>query len=124
MSVYLINHLRIPGGIPNEEGLAYLERVESTVRPYGGKWLAQGGVHVFEGAWQGAVVLLEFETVADVQRWYNSPDYQRILHLRTNSAVSDLIVVEGVAAGFSPGGLARGIRAAKNKQPTEVDWLD
>jgi hypothetical protein len=24
MSTYLINHLRIPGGIPNEEGVSYL----------------------------------------------------------------------------------------------------
>jgi len=30
----LINHLRIPGGVPNEAGLRYLERVEATVKPY------------------------------------------------------------------------------------------
>jgi len=124
MSVYLINHLRIPGGIPNEEGLSYLERVESTVKPYGGKWLAQGGVHVFEGSWEGSVVLMEFDNLADVQRWYNSAAYQRILRLRTNNAISDLVVVEGVAAGFSPAGLAREIRAVKDRQPLEVDWLD
>ena len=44
MSAYLINHLRIPGGVPNEAGLSYLEQVESTVKTYGGKWLAQGAV--------------------------------------------------------------------------------
>jgi uncharacterized protein (DUF1330 family) len=43
MSTYLINHLRIPGGIPNAEGLSYLEQVEATAKPYGGEWLAQGG---------------------------------------------------------------------------------
>ncbi len=42
MSAYLINHLRIPGGVPNEEGLSYPEQVESTVKAYGGRWLAQG----------------------------------------------------------------------------------
>ncbi len=36
MSTYLINHLRIPGGVPNEEGLSYLEQVEATVAPFGG----------------------------------------------------------------------------------------
>jgi len=53
MSAYLINHLRIPGDMLNEEGLLYLERVESTVKAYGGKWLAQGDVRVVEGAWPG-----------------------------------------------------------------------
>ena len=37
MSTYLINHLRIPGGVPNKEGLRYLEQVECTARPYGGR---------------------------------------------------------------------------------------
>jgi hypothetical protein len=30
MSTYLINHLRIPGDVPKEEGLAYLEQVGDT----------------------------------------------------------------------------------------------
>ena len=55
MSTYLINHLRVPGGVPNEEGLSYLEQVEATVKGYGGKWLAQGEVEVVEGAWPGSV---------------------------------------------------------------------
>jgi len=50
MSTYLINHLRSPGDIPNEEGLSYLE--QSTAKPCGGKWLAQD-VRVIEGAWPG-----------------------------------------------------------------------
>src|SRR2546422_4564898 len=29
----LINHLRIPGGVPNDEGLSYLEQVEATEGP-------------------------------------------------------------------------------------------
>jgi len=53
MTTYLINHLRIPGGIPNEEGLSYLEQVERTVKAYGGEWLAQGDVRVLEGTWPG-----------------------------------------------------------------------
>ena len=53
MTTCLVNHLRIPGGIPREEGLKYLEQVEETVRPFGGKWLAQGDVEVVEGAWPG-----------------------------------------------------------------------
>jgi hypothetical protein len=35
MSAYLINHLRIPGGMPNQEGWSYLEQVEAIVKAYG-----------------------------------------------------------------------------------------
>lgn len=42
MTTYLINHLRIPGDIPNEVALSYLEQVEATVAPFEGKWLAMG----------------------------------------------------------------------------------
>jgi uncharacterized protein (DUF1330 family) len=113
MSTYLINHLRIPGGIPNAEGLSYLEHVEATAKPYGGEWLAQGGVHVLEGAWPGAAVLMRFPTLSDAMNWYNSPDYQKILPLRVNNAVSDLVLVDGVGRDFTVAGLAREIRRAK-----------
>jgi uncharacterized protein (DUF1330 family) len=42
MSTYLISHLRIPAGVPNEQGLSYLEQVEETLIPFGGTYLAQG----------------------------------------------------------------------------------
>ena len=112
MSTYLINHLRIPGGVPNAEGLDYLDRVENTVKQYGGKWLAQGEPHIVEGAWPGSVVLIEFPSLADAQNWYKSPEYQKILHLRTDNSISDLILVEGVAAGFTVAGFAQQVRAA------------
>jgi len=108
----LINHLRIPGGVPNEPGLSYLEQLESTARPYGGRWLAQGDVEVVEGAWPGAVVLMEFPSMADPRNWYRSPEYRKILPLRVKNAISDLIFVEGVAPGFTVAGFARQIRAA------------
>src|SRR4051812_17474405 len=57
MKTYLINHLRIPGDIPNETALSYLEQVEATVAPHGGKFLAMGAGDVTEGAWPGSVVL-------------------------------------------------------------------
>jgi uncharacterized protein (DUF1330 family) len=63
MAAYLVNHLRIPNGIPKPEGLEYLERVEATFTPYGGRWLVlDAQVDVVEGAWPGSVVLMEFRT--------------------------------------------------------------
>ena len=117
MSAYLINHLRIPGGIPNFEGLDYLEQVESTAKPHGAKWLAQGDVNVVEGAWPGSVVLLEFPSLTDAQKWYDSPEYRKIRHLRINNSINDLILVEGVSPDFTVAGFAQQIRAAIASPP-------
>jgi uncharacterized protein (DUF1330 family) len=113
MTTYLINHLRIPGGVPTEDGLAYLEQVEATAAPYGGKWLAiDAQVQVVEGAWPGSVVLMEFPDMASATNWYGSTEYQKILPLRTSHSVSDLILVDGVEPGFMAAGYAQRIRAA------------
>lgn len=112
MSTYLINHLRIPGGVPNEQGLSYLEQVEATAKPYGAKWLAQGEADAVEGVWPGTVVLMEFPDRAAATGWYNSPEYQKILPLRVNNSISDLILIDGVDADFTVAGFAGQIRAA------------
>jgi uncharacterized protein (DUF1330 family) len=112
MTAYLINHLRIPGGVPNEEALSYLEQVESTAKPYGGTWLAQGEPQVVEGVWPGLVVLLEFPGITDARNWYNSGEYQKIVDLRANNTISDLILVDGLASDFSVAGFAQQVRAA------------
>lgn len=112
MTAYLINHLRLPGGKPSPEGLDYLEQVERTAKPYGARWLAQGDVNVVEGAWPGSVVLMEFPSLAEARNWYNSAEYQKILHLRVDHAISDLILVEGVGPDFTVAGFAQQIRAA------------
>src|ERR1700724_3506575 len=52
MTTYLINHLRIPGGVPNEEGLSYLEQLKRRRTAGGGR---RRGVQVFEGSWPGSV---------------------------------------------------------------------
>ncbi|MEV6649867.1 DUF1330 domain-containing protein [Streptomyces sp. NPDC051219] len=82
MSTYLINHLRIPGGVPKE------------------------------GGWLGSAVLIEFPDMAKGKEWYNSPEYQQIPSLRTDHTISDLILVEGVGPDFTPAGYAQQIRGA------------
>lgn len=112
MSTYLINHLRIPGGVPNEQGLTYLEHVEETARPFGGRWLAQGEGEVVEGTWPGTVVLMEFPSMEDARNWYDSPAYRAIRPLRTDNSISDLILVDGVGPDYTVAGFAQDVRAA------------
>ncbi|XHS76914.1 DUF1330 domain-containing protein [Burkholderiaceae bacterium UC74_6] len=115
MKTYLVNHLRIPGGVPNQDALAYLEAVEATAAPFGGKWLAQGPPSVLEGAWPGAVVLMEFPSRQAAVTWYASPQYQAILPLRTRNAVSDLILVDELPEGFSLKDFAGEVRRARQE---------
>jgi uncharacterized protein (DUF1330 family) len=113
VSTYLVNHLRIPGNVPNEEALEYLERVEATFKPYGGKWLVLG-MHdeVMEGGWQGSVVLMRFPDMDTAKAWYWSAEYQAIIELRTRNVISDLILVDEVAPEFTSAGYAREVRGA------------
>ncbi|MEQ4304813.1 DUF1330 domain-containing protein [Plantactinospora sp. B6F1] len=82
------------------EIVEYIERIEATMAPYGGRYLVHGGQLVgHEGTWNGDVVLLEFPDLASAQEWYGSPDYQAILPLRTAHATSMVALVEGVPEG-------------------------
>ena len=113
MTTYLINHLRIPNEVPNGAGLEYLEKVEATFQPYGGKWLVLGQHdEVLEGAWPGSVILMEFPDRNAANTWYHSSAYQEILHLRTDNVVSDIILVDQVAPDFTSAGFAQQVRAA------------
>ena len=115
MSTYLINHLRIPADMPNAEGLDYLEQVEATVEPYGGKWLAQGQGDVIEGVWPGSVVLMEFPDRAAAKAWYDSAAYRAIRPLRVRNAISDIILIDQLPEGFTIKGFAAGLRDAIRK---------
>jgi uncharacterized protein (DUF1330 family) len=82
------------------------------VKPYGGRWLAQGDVQVVEGAWPGSVVLMEFPSLAEANKWYNSPEYQKIAHLRTGNMISDMILVDAVGPDYTVAGFAQQVRSA------------
>jgi len=56
---------------------------------------------------------MEFPSMANAQRWYSSPEYQEILPLRVNNAISDLVLVEGVGPDFTVAGFARHVRALR-----------
>lgn len=110
MTAYLINHLRQPGEV-NPEVLDYLDQVQATLDPFGGRFVVQGGgLEVLEGAWAESVIIVSFPDMTRARTWYKSAAYQEILHLRTNHTVGDVILIEGVAHDHTPGKYARQIR--------------
>jgi uncharacterized protein (DUF1330 family) len=75
----------------------YRALVPATIEAYGGRYLVRGGAHqVVEGDWQPKrVVVLEFPTLADARRWYDSEEYRRPKAIRFRCARTDVVFVEG-----------------------------
>lgn len=83
------------------EIVEYLERIDATLAPYGGHFLVHGGeIDAVEGTWPGDVVIIAFPDAAAARAWYDSPDYQAILPLRTEHSQSIAAIVPGVATGY------------------------
>ena len=87
--------------ITNPDGYkAYTQTVPATIEKYGGKFIVRGGAaEPLEGQWPARRrVLLEFASVEDARRWYNSPEYEKPMALRKANSNGRLILLEGVAA--------------------------
>jgi uncharacterized protein (DUF1330 family) len=67
---------------------------------------------VREGSWEGTLVILTFPSIDDARRWYDSPAYQDILHLRTDHIDGDTLLVEGVPDDYDVHHTAAGFRKA------------
>jgi uncharacterized protein (DUF1330 family) len=76
----------------------YRQLVPATIQQYGGRYVVRGGaVETLEGDWQPKrVVVLEFPSLEQAKRWYNSEEYHDPKALRFKTAKSKLILVEGV----------------------------
>lgn len=76
----------------------YSAQVESTFRPYGGRFIVRGGQpNIKEGfGAQGRLVIIKFDSLKQAQDWYNSPEYQNIIPIRHRSGNSRTYIVEGL----------------------------
>jgi uncharacterized protein (DUF1330 family) len=96
---YAIAHLHTPQ--INEEVLDYIERIQDTLDPFGGRFVVHGAeVSVKEGPFPGTIVVVEFPDVDTAEAWYASPAYQEILPLRTDNIDGTAVIVPGVAPGY------------------------
>ncbi|MBV8934771.1 MAG: DUF1330 domain-containing protein [Alphaproteobacteria bacterium] len=77
----------------------YRSAVEATIAQYGGRYLTRGGAtQLVEGGPEPKrIVILEFADAAAVKRWYESPEYQKILPLRLASSTGRAFIVEGTS---------------------------
>ncbi|CDX23183.1 conserved hypothetical protein [Mesorhizobium sp. ORS 3324] len=95
MTAYAIAHMRHV--TPGPWIVEYLEKIDATLAPFGGRFLVHGGeVEVVENSWPGYAIVIEFPDRQHVRDWYNSPAYRAILNLRTDNSQSDVVFVDGV----------------------------
>jgi uncharacterized protein (DUF1330 family) len=95
MSAYFIVDIDIHDAAGLEE---YRKQVPATITKYGGRFIVRGGkFEQLEGEWQPKrLVLLEFPSVEQARRWYDSEEYRPLKAMRLKASNSNLILVEGV----------------------------
>ncbi|POX41441.1 DUF1330 domain-containing protein [Streptomyces sp. Ru73] len=99
MSAYAVAHLK--NGSRHEDVLSYMERIQETMDPFGGRFLVHGTtVEVREGTWPGHLVMIEFPDLERARAWYDSPAYQELVPLRTRHIDADIVLAAGVPEGY------------------------
>ncbi len=76
----------------------YKKLTPATLAAYDGKFVVRGGqTETLEGEWQpDRIVVLEFPTVERAKEWWNSEIYTKAKEIRQRTAMTKMIVVQGV----------------------------
>jgi uncharacterized protein (DUF1330 family) len=77
---------------------AYRAAVPATLAQYGGRFVVRGGASelVEGGPEPKRIVILEFADRAAIKRWYDSPEYQKILPGRLENSTGRAFIVDGI----------------------------
>lgn len=95
MSCYFVAQIQINNF---DEYQNYLNGVDEVFSKFNGKYLAvDGNPKVLEGNWSySRVVIIEFPNETELKRWYESPEYQKLVQHRLNAAKCDTLLVKGL----------------------------
>ena len=95
MSAYLIVDIDVTDPVGYQ---TYRELVAPIVAAASGRFIVRGGAfEVLEGVWTPKrVVMLEFPSMEAARTWYHGDDYAEAKALRLRTAVSNVVLVEGM----------------------------
>lgn len=94
MAAYLIGQIQIHD---QEEYAKYTDGIFPQIEQFNFEVLvADDDAQVVEGEWKTCrTVVLKFENRQELDRWYNSPEYQGIIQHRINATTSNVVIAEG-----------------------------
>ena len=94
MAAYIIVEIEITDPAGYED---YKKLVPASLVPYGGRFVVRGGAcETLEGSWQPQrMVVLEFPSMENARRWWESDEYRAAKELRQRTAKSRMIALEG-----------------------------
>lgn len=114
MTAYALAHLR-PQPPLHEDVFVYIERIQATLDPFGGRFLVHGSnPDVIEGPLEGSYVLIEFPDMGKARGWYESDAYQAILPMRTDHIDGTAVLLQGVPPNYDAAATGKAMRAAQN----------
>jgi uncharacterized protein (DUF1330 family) len=95
MTAYIIVDINVTDPVRYED---YKRLAAPTVELYGGKYIARGGkTEMLEGSWSPTrLVILQFDNIEQAKNWLNSTEYSEARNLRHQTAISQMVVIEGV----------------------------
>ena len=93
---YLVDVREIKDAARMEE---YRARVAPVVEKFGGRYVVIGGpFEVVEGTYQPVFpVMIQFPSMDEARRWYDSEEYRDLKHLRLTATVSNAVFMNGVS---------------------------
>ena len=95
MTAYVIVDINVTDPVRYED---YKRLAAPTVELHGGKYIARGGkTETLEGNWSPTrLVILQFDNIKQAKNWYDSVEYSEAKSLRHETAISNMVVIEGV----------------------------
>ncbi|MGA9311420.1 MAG: DUF1330 domain-containing protein [Pseudonocardiaceae bacterium] len=96
MTAYAISEVEM---LDEAQAQRYRELASASIARYGGRYLVRGAApEVPEGEWptRQRVVVVEFASMEQLQRWYDSAEYAEALAVRQTALNRRLLFVNGV----------------------------
>lgn len=95
MSAYIVVNIEITDP---ERYAEYIRIAPPSIEQYGGRYITRGGTaENLEGTWQPKrFVILEFPSYERAKAWWASPEYAGPKALRQRSAITEMILVDGM----------------------------
>ena len=95
MPAYLIAEVDVADPAAYED---YKKITPGAIAAYGGRFIVRGGsVETKEGGWNPSrLVVVEFPSMEQAKKFYDSPEYAPALAIRLKAAKSRLILADGL----------------------------